>query len=388
MINPADRLQSTSEYYFSTKLRELARLNARGKDIINLGIGSPDLPAHPEVVTELSHWAEKPSSHGYQSYVGIPEFREAIASFSKRIYGIEQNPSTEILPLMGSKEGIMHISLAFLNPGDKVLLPDPGYPTYAAVTRLAQAEAVTYALDESNGWLLDMDYLEKLPLPDIKLMWLNYPNMPTGAKGSPQQLERLIALAHEHEFLIVNDNPYGLLFDGQATSIMQLEGARDVCLELNSMSKSHNMAGWRIGWLTGASHYIQAILKVKSNMDSGMFLPVQKAAVKALKLGQDWFDQLNTIYAQRRTIAFEIVQCLGCTYQKEQGGMFVWSKVPEHIDSVEHWIDELIQEAHVFITPGFIFGRNGERFVRISLCSDAIILKEALARIKKYLGKV
>ena len=386
IIKPAHRLQSTSEYYFSTKLRELARLSEGGHAIINLGIGSPDLPAHEETVETLSIWAEKPSAHGYQSYTGIPELREAMASFLQQVYEVEYDPATEILPLMGSKEGIMHISMAFLDPGDKVLLPDPGYPTYAAVTRLVQAEAVTYRLDEQNGWLIDMDYLETLPLDEVKLIWLNYPNMPTGALGSPDQMKRLITLARKHKFLVVNDNPYGLLFKNPL-SLLQLEGARDVCLELHSMSKSHNMAGWRVGWLTGAAHYIQCVLKVKSNMDSGMFLPVQKAAARALQLGPEWFRELNTIYSERRAIAFDLLKALACTYQYDQGGMFVWGKAPENIDSVARWIDVLIHEAGVFITPGFIFGKSGDRYVRISLCSDKAVLTKALDNIKKYLNK-
>lgn len=387
IINPADRLQSVSEYYFSLKLRELTNLRGQGKDIINLGIGSPDLPAPAEAITELSSWAEKPSSHGYQSYVGIPELREAIAVFLNKAYGLKCDPATEVLPLMGSKEGIMHIAMAFLDPGDKVLIPDPGYPTYSSVTNLVQAEKITYFLDEHNRWLIDLEHLKSLPLDEVKLMWLNYPNMPTGMAGSAGQLNQLVALARKHKFLIVNDNPYGLLFEDTRSSILQVEGAHDVCMELNSMSKSHNMAGWRIGWLAGAGSYIQAVLKVKSNMDSGMFLPAQKAAIKALQLGPDWFQELNAIYTERRSIAFEIFQRLECLFHHEQKGMFTWGKVPKNIEKVSDWIDELIHQAGVFITPGFIFGEKGDRFIRISLCSDLSTLSEALSRINNYVKK-
>lgn len=387
IINPAERLLSVAEYYFSSKLRELAGLRAQGKDIINLGIGSPDLSPADEVVEELDQWARQPASHGYQSYTGLPELRKAISHWLEEMYDVQFDPSSEILPLIGSKEGIMHISMAFLNPGDKVLVPDPGYPTYAAVSNLVQAETVTYYLDDTRDWIIDLEHLKTLPLDEVKLMWLNYPNMPTGMKGSMEQFKAVIDLAQQHKFLIVNDNPYSMLFEGRKQSIFQIEGARGVCLELNSMSKSHNMAGWRVGWVSGESDYIQTVLKVKSNMDSGMFMPVQKAAAKALSLGQPWFQGLSGRYAERRKVAMEILRLLGCHLNPAQEGMFVWGKAPPHIHSVEEWIDEIIHEAGVFITPGFIFGSKGRRYVRISLCSEEDVLADALARVKTYLVK-
>ncbi|MCG8391146.1 MAG: aminotransferase class I/II-fold pyridoxal phosphate-dependent enzyme [Cytophagales bacterium] len=386
MILPtADRLQAVSEYYFSSKLRELALLKAQGNDIINLGIGSPDLPPPAVVVEELARWAKKTTSHGYQSYTGLPGFREAISYWIKEVYRVEFDPGSEILPLMGSKEGIMHVSMAFLNPKDKVLVPDPGYPTYAAVSGLVQAEVLTYYLDGSNHWTIDMDHLKSLPLHEVKLMWLNYPNMPTGVKGSAQQFRELVQLAGQYEFLIVNDNPYSLLFRDAKQSIFQIEGSGKVCLELNSMSKSHNMAGWRLGWVTGNKDYIQSILKVKSNMDSGMFLPIQKAAIKALSLEKQWFASLCDRYEERRKIAFEILETLNCEFDPKQEGMFAWGKAPSGIDNVEHWVDELIHGASVFITPGFIFGSKGKDYIRLSLCSEEEVLQKALSRIKKYL---
>ena len=385
IIPTADRLKAVSEYYFSSKLRELAHLKAQGHDIINLGIGSPDLPPPAVLMEELGLWAKKATSHGYQSYTGLPGFREAISAWIKEVYRVEFDPGSEILPLMGSKEGIMHVSMAFLNPKDKVLVPDPGYPTYAAVSGLVQAEVLTYYLDGSNHWTIDMDHLKSLPLHEVKLMWLNYPNMPTGVKGSAQQFRELVQLAGQYEFLIVNDNPYSLLFRDAKQSIFQIEGSGKVCLELNSMSKSHNMAGWRLGWVTGRKDYIQSILKVKSNMDSGMFLPIQKAAIKALSLEKQWFTSLCDRYEERRKIAFEILEILNCEFDPKQEGMFAWGKAPSGIDNVEHWVDELIHGASVFITPGFIFGSKGKDYIRLSLCSEEEVLQKALSRIKKYL---
>ena len=384
IIPTADRLRTVSEYYFSSKLRELARLNAEGADIINLGIGSPDLSPPAVVMEELDLWAQKPTSHGYQSYTGLPGLREAISAWIKDTYGVAFDPGTEILPLMGSKEGIMHISMAFLNKGDKVLVPDPGYPTYSAVSNLVQAEVLTYHLDSSDDWTIDLDHLNSLPLDEAKLLWLNYPNMPTGMKGSPRQFEELVRLARRHKFLIINDNPYSMLFKGAKQSIFQIEGSREVCLELNSMSKSHNMAGWRLGWVTGQGDYLKSILKVKSNMDSGMFLPIQKAAIKALGLEKEWFLSLYERYAQRRKIAFNILETLNCDFDPRQEGMFAWGKVPANIGHAQPWVDELIHQARVFITPGSIFGAKGKEYVRLSLCSDETALNRALSRIKKY----
>ncbi len=384
IIQGADRLSSVEEYYFSKKLKEIRNLNLQGKDIINLGIGSPDMPPSNEVIKTLSSEAQKEDNHGYQSYIGIPELRKAISDYLSSQYQITYLPENEILPLIGSKEGIMHISMAFLNEGDKVLVPNPGYPTYSSVSKLVGAEIVTYELSEANSWKLDFDSLEQLPLSDAKLMWVNYPNMPTGQKGDMQDFERLIELAKKHKFLIINDNPYGQLYEGEQLSILQAPGAKEVCLELNSLSKSHNMAGWRVGWIVGDSSYISTILKVKSNMDSGMFKPLQLAAVKALNSDHNWFESLKSSYQKRRAMALQIMDTLNCTYEKDQGGMFVWAKIPDAIESVESWIDQIILEAEVFITPGFIFGSKGERYIRISLCSNLDVLGEALERINQW----
>lgn len=384
IIQGADRLSSVEEYYFSKKLKEIRNLNLQGKDIINLGIGSPDMPPSNEVIKTLSSEAQKEDNHGYQSYIGIPELRKAISDYLSSQFQITYLPENEILPLIGSKEGIMHISMAFLNEGDKVLVPNPGYPTYSSVSKLVGAEIVTYELSEANSWKLDFDSLEQLPLSDAKLMWVNYPNMPTGQKGDMQDFARLIELAKKHKFLIINDNPYGQLYEGEQLSILQAPGAKEVCLELNSLSKSHNMAGWRVGWIVGDSSYISTILKVKSNMDSGMFKPLQLAAVNALNSGHNWFETLKNSYQKRRVLAFQIMDTLNCTYDKDQGGMFVWAKIPDAIESVESWVDRIILEAEVFITPGFIFGSTGERYIRISLCSNIEVLGEALERINQW----
>ncbi|MCR9252953.1 MAG: aminotransferase class I/II-fold pyridoxal phosphate-dependent enzyme [bacterium] len=384
IIQGADRLSSVEEYYFSKKLKEIRNLNLEGRDIINLGIGSPDMPPSDEVIETLSSEAQQETNHGYQSYVGIPELRKAISGYLSSQYQIDYSAENEILPLIGSKEGIMHISMAFLNEGDKVLVPNPGYPTYSSVSKLVGAEIVTYELSETNSWKLNFDSLEQLPLSEVKLMWVNYPNMPTGQKGDMQDFARLIELAKKHKFLIINDNPYGQLYEGEQLSILQAQGAKEVCLELNSLSKSHNMAGWRVGWIVGDSSYISTILKVKSNMDSGMFKPLQLAAVKALNSDHKWFESLKNSYQERRTLAFQIMDILNCTYEKYQGGMFVWAKIPDAIESVESWIDQIILEAEVFITPGFIFGSKGERYIRISLCSNLDILGEALERINQW----
>ncbi len=382
-INPAARLNAISEYYFSKKLKEIAQLRNKGKDIINLGIGSPDLPPADEVVVELQKWSSELHVHGYQSYIGLPELRQEIANWLLRHYSVTVDPMGEVLPLMGSKEGIMHISSAFLNPGDKVLVPDPGYLTYGAATDLVGAEKIYYHMDESKDWEIDFERLAPLPLNDVKLMWINFPNMPTGASGSHEQFHQLITLAQKHNFLIVNDNPYGMLFTDRL-SILQIDGAKEVALELNSLSKSHNMAGWRLGWVAGAKDHIDAILKVKSNMDSGMFLPIQKAAIKALSLPDDWYLELNKIYKIRRALAFDILNVLNCAFAPGQEGLFVWAKAAENIENVEEWVDKMIYKAGVFITPGFIFGSRGKRFVRISLCSNEDALNESLERLHNF----
>ncbi len=381
IIQEATRIQKVSEYYFSGKLKEISALRQQGRDIINLGIGSPDLSPDSVAIETLAGAAKMPLSHGYQSYIGVPELRDAIAEYMNVHYGVHFDPNTEILPLIGSKEGIMHITMAFVNPGDKVLVPNPGYPTYTSVTRLAEAEPVQYLLDEHDGWKVDLAYLEKLPLDEIKLMWVNFPNMPTGATGSMEDFEKLIALARKHHFLIVNDNPYGQLYSGDQFSIFQVAGAREVCLELNSLSKSHNMAGWRVGWVAGEFDYIRMVLRVKSNMDSGMFLPVQKAAAKMLQMGPEWYEKLRGVYAVRRKVAVEIMNSLGC-HCEETEGMFVWGRVPDEVKDVTAWTDEILDKAMVFITPGFIFGSAGNRYIRISLCSSEDVMLEALRRIQ------
>ncbi len=381
VIEAANRLNSVSEYYFSKKLKEIRQLNQNGHDIINLGIGSPDLPPDNIVIQTLQDSSTLRNNHGYQSYTGLPELRAAISNYQKQHYNIQFNPENEILPLIGSKEGIMHISMAFLNPGDKVLVPNPGYPTYQSVSRLVSADLVTYNLNPEN-WMIDFDQLSRLPLDEVKLMWVNYPNMPTGQKGAIEQFEQLIQLAEKHRFLIVNDNPYGQLFEGDQLSIFNANESRKYCLELNSLSKSHNMAGWRLGWISGDSSYIETILKVKSNMDSGMFKPLQLAACEALKLDNNWFESLRKTYVKRRKLAFQILQALNCSFNELQGGMFVWGKAPESVSDVAKWLEELMMESKVFITPGFIFGSQGERSVRISLCSNEQTLETSLKRIK------
>ena len=382
IIQPANRLSDVQEYYFSKKLKEIRELNVSGKNIINLGIGSPDLAPSPETIEALIDTAEKTNTHGYQSYTGIPELRNAICSWMASTYGVDFKAENEILPLMGSKEGIMHISMAFLNPGDKVLVPDPGYPTYTSVSNLLDADIEFYDLDEQNGWNVDVERLKQKDLSKVKLLWLNFPHMPTGAKADVHILQELINLANENKFLIVNDNPYSLILNPKPRSIFNLKGSKDVCLELNSLSKSHNMAGWRIGWLSGSPEYISTVLRVKSNMDSGMFLGLQKAAVKALSNPMHWHEDQNNIYAKRRKLIEEIFDYLQVKYNPDSVGMFVWAKVPDSIDSVEKFVDDILYKANVFITPGFIFGSNGERFIRASLCASQETIKEALTRIK------
>ena len=382
IIQPANRLSDVKEYYFSKKLKEIRELNSSGKNIINLGIGSPDLAPSAETIEALVETAEQTNSHGYQSYTGIPELRNAISSWMASTYGVAFKAENEILPLMGSKEGIMHISMAFLNPGDKVLVPNPGYPTYTSVANLMDAEIELYDLDEENGWNVDVQRLKEKDLSKVKLLWLNFPHMPTGARADLEVLQELINLAKENQFLIVNDNPYSLILNPTPRSIFNLEGSKEVCLELNSLSKSHNMAGWRVGWLSGAPEYISTVLRVKSNMDSGMFLGLQKAAVKALSNPMHWHEDQNNIYAKRRKLIEEIFDYLNVKYNPNSVGMFVWAKVPESVDSVEKLVDDILYKANVFITPGFIFGSNGERFIRASLCASQETIQEALSRIK------
>lgn len=387
IISTANRLQSVTEYYFSHKLREIRQLQDKGMDIINIGIGSPDLAPSKATIQALTDTALQGNNHGYQSYTGVPALRQAMANFYADTYQVALDPVTEILPLMGSKEGIMHISMAFLNPGDTVLVPNPGYLTYSSVAKLVQAEAISYPLDEQNNWQPDWNYLENLDLEKVKIMWVNYPNMPTGADACPKIFKKLIAFAKKYKILIVNDNPYSLILNPSPKSIHQTRGASEVALELNSLSKSHNMAGWRVGMVTGRADYIQAILKVKSNMDSGMFLGIQKAAIQALQNPTSWHSTQNNIYRQRKTLAKTILQTLGCTISSNQVGLFVWAKTPDHIQNTKDWVNELLYKAQVFITPGFIFGSAGERYVRLSLCTSEARLQEALQRIQQFVGE-
>ena len=380
-IQPAKRLESVSEYYFSRKLKEVAAMNAAGMQVISLGVGSPDMPPSEETVETLCTEAHNPDGHGYQPYVGIPELREAFSRFYKRWYGVELDPKSEIQPLIGSKEGILHVTLAFVNPGEQVLVPNPGYPTYTSLSRLLGAEVVHYDLKEENGWMPDFDALERMDLSRVKLMWTNYPNMPTGANATPELYERLVDFARRKGIVIVNDNPYSFILNDHPLSILSVEGAKDCCIEFNSMSKSHNMPGWRIGMIAANPTFISWILKVKSNIDSGMYRAMQLAAVKALDAEADWYEGNNANYSARRKTAGAIMDALGCTYDENQVGMFLWGRIPDHYTDVEELTERVLHEARVFIVPGFIFGSNGSRYIRISLCAKNDKLEEALKRI-------
>lgn len=382
-ITPANRVNTVSEYYFSKKLREIAELNARGLNIISLGIGGPDRPPHAATIDTLCTESRRPDVHSYQPYVGIPELRQAFADWYARWYGVTLDPQKEIQPLIGSKEGILHISLAFLNAGDGVLVPNPGYPTYSSVSRLAEAEIFTYDLDENNRWQPDFDQLESLPLDRIKLMWVNYPNMPTGANASMELFARLVDFGKRHHIIIVNDNPYSFILNDKPISLLAVPGAKDICIEMNSLSKSHNMAGWRIGMLASNPQFVEWILRVKSNIDSGMFRPLQSAAIKALACEKEWYDKVNATYRKRRRIAEKIMQALGCSYDPSQVGLFVWGRIPDEAKDAESLADEILYNAHVFVTPGFIFGSRGNRYIRISLCAPEEKMEEALHRIEK-----
>lgn len=380
-IQPAQRLESVSEYYFSRKLKEVAAMNAAGMQVISLGVGSPDMPPSEETVETLCTEAHNPDGHGYQPYVGIPELREAFSRFYKRWYGVELDPKSEIQPLIGSKEGILHVTLAFVNPGEQVLVPNPGYPTYTSLSRLLGAEVVHYDLKEENGWMPDFDALERMDLSRVKLMWTNYPNMPTGANATPELYERLVDFARRKGIVIVNDNPYSFILNDHPLSILSVEGAKECCIEFNSMSKSHNMPGWRIGMIAANPTFISWILKVKSNIDSGMYRAMQLAAVKALDAEADWYEGNNANYSARRKTAGAIMDALGCTYDENQVGMFLWGRIPDHYTDVEELTERVLHEARVFIVPGFIFGSNGSRYIRISLCAKNEKLEEALKRI-------
>ena len=379
MIQPANRLQETKEYYFSRKLKEVRALEAEGHPIINMGIGSPDVPAPEEVVEALEKAFENPKVHQYQSYVGIPELREAMAAFYKTHYNVTVNPANEVLPLMGSKEGIMHISMAFLNPGDEVLIPNPGYPTYSAVTKLVEAVPVFYDLEAANGWLPDLDALQKQDLSKVKIMWVNYPHMPTGAVATTDFYKEVIAFGKANDILIVNDNPYSFILNEHPISILNVAGAKEVALELNSLSKSFNMAGWRVGMVMGSQDHIGHVLKVKSNMDSGMFYGIQQGAIAALKIDTSWFVAINALYQKRRERIYELVKKLNCTCEENGVGLFVWAKLPDSVEA-EAFIDRVLYDKHIFITPGTVFGSQGEGYIRFSLCVTEEQIKNAIDR--------
>lgn len=384
MIEEAKRLAHIREYYFSAKLREVAGMIADGKPILNLGIGNPDMPPSEATISQLQDSASRSDFHGYQPYKGIPALRQAMSAWYDRTYGVQVDPETEILPLIGSKEGIHHICEAFLDPGDLALVPDPGYPSYNSAIRLAGAEPVNYHLDERNNWEPVWDELKAAVLSKVKLWFVNYPNMPTGASGSREMMDRIVELARRFDILVVNDNPYSLVLpSGPPMSILQSDDSLSTAMELNSLSKSHNMAGWRIGMLLGRQEYIQSVLKVKSNIDSGMFRPLQEAAIAALDNSEEWHQARNAAYKERRKLAEHIMDAIGCIYDPAQVGMFLWARIPDGYPSVETLTEKLLHEAHVFITPGFIFGENGKRYVRISLCSRPEQLNEALHRINK-----
>ncbi len=382
-IKPADRLGLVSEYYFSRKLKEVARLNADGHDIISLAIGSPDMPPSEQTIEKLCEVAHRPDAHGYQPTMGTPELRGAMADFYKRWYGVALDPSTEIQPLIGSKEGILHVTLAFVNPGERVLVPNPGYPTYTSLSRLLGAEVVNYNLCEDNGWQPDFDELENMDLTDVRLMWTNYPNMPTGGNARRDTYERLVAFARRHGIVVVNDNPYSFILNDKPMSLLQIDGAKDCCIEFNSMSKSHNMPGWRVGMCASNPAFIGWILKVKSNIDSGTFRGLQLAAAEAYANDAEWHHRANIeTYSRRRQYAESIMQTLGCTFDTGQVGMFLWGKIPGKYTDAEQLTERVLHECRVFITPGFIFGSNGDRYIRISLCAKEEKLQEALKRIK------
>ena len=381
-ITPADRVGSIQEYYFSKKLKEVAEMNAQGKNVISLGIGSPDLPPSEETIETLCTHAHQANEHGYQPHIGIPELRQGFADWYRTWYGVELDPKSEIQPLIGSKEGILHISLAFLNSGDGVLIPNPGYPTYSSVSKLVGAKLIYYDLLEGKGWQPDFDALEQMDLSGVKMMWTNYPNMPTGGNATPALYERIVDFGRRHGILICNDNPYSFILNEHPLSILAVPGAKEICIELNSMSKAHNMPGWRMAMLASNAQFVQWVLKVNSNIESGQFKPMQYAAAKALQADKSWYDGMNKVYRSRRDLAGQIMQALGCTYDEQQVGMFLWGRIPDSAESAEAIANKVLYEARVFLTPGFIFGSRGERYIRISLCCKNEALQEALNRVK------
>lgn len=378
----ANRLEGIGEYYFSQKLREIDTLNKAGKQVINLGIGSPDLPPHPSVIETLHEQSLKPNQHAYQNYKGSPILRQAISNWYSKWFAVQLNADTEILPLIGSKEGIMHICMTYLNEGDSVLIPNPGYPTYRSAAKIAGANVVEYSLVKEKNWFPDFEEIEKNDLTEAKLMFVNYPQMPTGQLPTKEMFEQLVAFATKHSILLVHDNPYSFILNDQPMSLLTVPGAKEVAIELNSLSKSHNMAGWRIGMLVGNEKRINEVLRFKSNMDSGMFLPVQLAAAKALELGKDWHDEVNQVYRVRRESVFELLQLLKCEFDNKQAGMFVWASIPVEYKDGYELSDQVLNQANVFITPGGIFGSAGNHYIRVSLCSTEEKIKEAIERIK------
>ncbi len=383
MIQPAERLNLVSEYYFSRKLKEVAQLNAEGKDIISLAIGSPDMPPSEQTIEKLCEVARQPNAHGYQPTMGTLELRQAMAGFYKRFYNVNLDPAKEVLPLIGSKEGILHVTLAFVNPGDEVLVPNPGYPTYTSLSKILGAKIVNYNLRPENGWQPDFDELEKMDLTRVRLMWTNYPNMPTGAPARMETYERLVRFAQDHHIVVVNDNPYSFILNDKPLSLLQVPGAKDCCIEFNSMSKSHNMPGWRVGLCATNAEFITWILKVQSNIESGTFRGIQLAAAEAYNNSDEWHRMANIeTYARRRQYAEQIMDVLGCKYDKNQVGMFLWGRIPDAYNNVEDLTERVLHEARVFITPGFIFGSNGERYIRISLCAKEESIQQALGRIE------
>lgn len=382
-IKPADRLSNVNEYYFSRKLKEVASLNEKGADIISLAIGSPDMPPSKATINKLCEVVQQENAHGYQPTIGTPELRNAMADFYKRWYGVDLNPLTEIQPLIGSKEGILHVTLAFVNPGDEVLVPNPGYPTYTSLSKILGAKVINYNLDEKNNWQPNFKALENMDLSRVKLMWTNYPNMPTGADACEETYNKLVSFAKRHNIVVVNDNPYSFILTEKHRSILQTDGAKECCIEFNSMSKSHNMAGWRIGMCASNSQFIKWILKIKSNIDSGTLRGIQLAAAEAYRNSDEWHKQSNVEnYRRRRNVAEMIMKTLGCEYDNKQVGMFLWGRIPDKYTDAEELTERVLHKARVFITPGFIFGKNGERYIRISLCAKDEDIKEALERIK------
>jgi len=382
MIKPADRTELVQEYYFSKKLKEIAQMNKEGRDVINLGIGNPDMLPPKSALNEFISGIKNAKNHGYQSYVGLPELRESFATWYNTFYNVDLDSNTEVLPLIGSKEGIMHISMAFLNPGDKVLIPNPGYPTYKSVSLIVGAEVIDYNLTSENNWYPDFDALEKLDLEKVKLMWVNYPNMPTGQPATLNIFKKLIDFGKKHNILICNDNPYSFILNDKPLSILNIPNSKDYALELNSLSKSHNMAGFRVGMLAGKAEYINYVLKIKSNVDTGMYKPLQLAASIALAENKSWYTSINKEYIKRRTLVWNLFDLLGLEYDTEQTGMFVWARIPSNYDHTFEFCDKILYDANVFITPGAIFGTNGEKYARISLCSSSETLNKATERIK------